>query len=204
LKLIQGPIVRIAPDQLHVLDSEFYETLHSKSGRVEKWNDMARRFGNENIMFATTSDSLHRARRGVVSHFFSRQRIVSLQSVIKEKINQLLQKVDEYKQNGSPLPFHLGYSAVTEDIIMRYCFDTDNNAINTPGWNPILHQAFEALAKTSNLCLHYPSLIKILNALPESWLVKIEPMFASILAMKRVSTTPCHFLWSLKNKDRLN
>jgi hypothetical protein len=33
-----GPIVRITPDEVHILDSDFWDTIFTKAGRVDKYD----------------------------------------------------------------------------------------------------------------------------------------------------------------------
>lgn len=140
------PIVRITPDEIHILDSDFWETIYTKAGRVDKYDYMSVRFGNDTSVFTTAPDSLHRVRCAALTPFFSRQRIIDLQSSIHEKLDLLAKKVMEYKKNHVPMTSNRGYMAFAEDVIMQYCFARDYNALDTPDWTPILHDPLQAVA----------------------------------------------------------
>ena len=52
MRLIQtGPIIRITPDELHILDSDYYEQLYANSGRLDKYEWMSGRFGTAESFF---------------------------------------------------------------------------------------------------------------------------------------------------------
>ncbi|PGH12815.1 hypothetical protein AJ79_04039 [Helicocarpus griseus UAMH5409] len=179
-----GPIVRITPDEIHVIDSDFWDTLFTKAGRVDKYEYLSGRFGNESSVLTTPSDSLHRLRRGALNPFFSRKRIVDLQSIIRGKLKVLMSKLNEYKNSGAPATISRGYLAMVEDIIMEYCFAFDYNHLEMPGWTPTLHDPFRAVSITGNLALHVPWLPKVMNSLPRSFVLKLEPLYAAIFRMQ--------------------
>ncbi|KIW83157.1 hypothetical protein Z517_02401 [Fonsecaea pedrosoi CBS 271.37] len=180
-----GPIVRITPDEVHILDSDFWDTIYTKAGRVDKYSWMSGRFGNENSVLSTAPDELHRIRRNALNPFFSRKRIIDLQVIIRKKLNHLIAKAREYQQSGAPAVISRGYMALAEDVIMEYCFAHDYNSLDIPEWTPILHDPFRAVSISGNLSLQFPMVPKILNCLPQSWLVKLEPLYALVFKMQR-------------------
>ncbi|RVX68772.1 hypothetical protein B0A52_07658 [Exophiala mesophila] len=180
-----GPIVRITPDELHILDSDYWETAFTKAGRVDKYDWLSARFGNENSVLSTAPAELHRVRREALNPFFSRKRIIHLQAIIRSKLNILIAKVGEASKAKTPLTISRGYMAFAEDVIMQYCFAHDYNALNTPEWKPILHDPFQAVSISGNMSLQFPLLPKVLNQLPQNWLVKLEPLYALVFRMQR-------------------
>ena len=184
--------MRITPDEVHILDSDFWETIFTKAGRVDKYEWLSGRFGNENSVLSTGPDELHRTRRNALNPFFSRKRIIELQGVVRQKLKLLLRKVQEYQDSGAPFAINRGYMAFAEDVIMQYCFANDYNSLDVPNWNPILHDPFQAVSISGNLSLQFPLLPKILNTLPQSWLVKLEPLYALVFQMQRVSVFTMH------------
>lgn len=181
-----GPIVRITPDEIHILDSDFWDTIFTKAGRVDKYEWMSGRFGNDTSVLTTAPDSLHRVRRNALNPFFSRKRIIDLQGIIRKKLHILIKKVAEFERADAPVAINRGYMAFAEDVIMQYCFAHDYNSLEAPGWSPILHDPFEAVCISGNMALQFPWFPKIMNALPQSWLVKLEPLYALIFRMQGV------------------
>ena len=114
-----GPIVRIVPDEIHIQDSQFYDTLYTKAGRVDKYDWMAGRFGCDTSVFTTGPDELHRSRRGALNPLFSRARIVDLQDIIREKIDVLLGRFREFQKDGRVLPINRAYMALTGDVVSK-------------------------------------------------------------------------------------
>jgi hypothetical protein len=183
-----GPIVRIVPDEIHIQDSQFYETLYTKAGRVDKYDWMSGRFNCETSVFTTASDDLHRIRRGSLNPLFSRARIVDLQTIIREKISTLLDRIRTYKETGAPLPLNRAFMALTGDVIMQYCFSVSYDHLRSPEFKTTLHEPFMAASISGHLSLQFPIVPKLLFMLLESMLVKIEPLYAQVFRMQRVRT----------------
>lgn len=61
-----GPIVRVAPDEIHIRDSEFYDELYAKNLQVEKpgWDV---KFGSPLSIFTTTDAVTHRRLRAALN-----------------------------------------------------------------------------------------------------------------------------------------
>ncbi|KAL3429624.1 cytochrome P450 [Aspergillus tetrazonus] len=180
-----GPVVRIAPDELHILDADLWETIYTKAGRVDKYDRMSSRFGNDTSVLATIPDSLHRVRRGALNPFFSRQRILGLQDIIRQKLNIFIKRVEEYKALNAPMPINRGFLAFSEDVIMQYCFGHDYAALDKQGWAPTLHDPIVNVTIAGNTALHFPIVPKIMNVLPQSWIARLDPVYVSIFQMQR-------------------
>ncbi|EXJ70972.1 uncharacterized protein A1O5_05965 [Cladophialophora psammophila CBS 110553] len=179
-----GPIVRIVPDEIHIQDSQFYDTLYAKAGRVDKYDWMAGRFGCDTSVFTTGPDELHRIRRGALNPLFSRARIVDLQTIIREKISLLLDRLREFRTEGRILPINRAFMALTGDVVMEYCFSMTYDHLKLPNFEKTLHEPFMAASISGHLSLQCPWVPKLLFMLPESVLVKIEPLYALVFRMQ--------------------
>jgi hypothetical protein len=142
------------------------------------------------------TDSLHRVRRSALNPFFSRQRILDLQGLVRKKLDLLLKRVEELRRIKAPVTISRGYMAFSEDVIMQYCFGHDYKSLEKPGWKPILHDPFFGVSVTGNAALQFPILPKIMNALPHSWIEKFEPLYALMFRMQDVRTPSVVFLHS--------
>ncbi|KAL2425367.1 Cytochrome P450 monooxygenase sdnE [Exophiala dermatitidis] len=179
-----GPIVRIVPDEIHIQDSQFYDTLYTKAGRVDKYDWMAGRFGCDTSVFTTGPDELHRIRRGALNPLFSRARILDLQTIIRAKIDTLLDRIREFQREDKVLPINRAFMALTGDVVMEYCFSISYDHLKLPNFEKTLHEPFMAASISGHLSLQCPWVPKVLFTLPESILVKIEPLYALVFRMQ--------------------
>lgn len=66
--MLIGPIIRISPDELHVNDPEFYDTLYVRAGRRDKYRYFSGRFGFASDALSTVDHETHRMRRKALRH----------------------------------------------------------------------------------------------------------------------------------------
>jgi hypothetical protein len=147
---------------------------------------MAGRFGCDTSVFTTGSDELHRVRRGALNPLFSRARIVDLQAIIQQKIDLLLERIREFRDSEKVLPLNRAFMALTGDVVMQYCFSISYDHLRLPNFDKTLHEPFMAASISGHLSLQCPWVPKVLFALPESILVKIEPLYALVFKMQAV------------------
>lgn len=147
---------------------------------------MAGRFGCDTSVFTTGPDELHRIRRGALNPLFSRARIVDLQTIIRDKIGILLDRLREFQRDQKVLPINRAFMALTGDVVMQYCFSLSYDHLKLPNFEKTLHEPFMAASISGHLSLQCPWVPKILSALPESTVLKIEPLYALVFRMQAV------------------
>ena len=177
--------MRIVPDEIHIQDSDFYDTLYTKAGRVDKYDWMANRFNSDQSVFAAPTADVHTIRRRALNPFFSRQRILAFEDVIREKLDTLVKHIDDYYRAAQPFALSNGFMALAGDVIMQYCFALNYNHLNSKDFETTFHEPFMAVSIAGHLSLQFPVVPKILFSLPESWLKKTEPLFALIFQLQR-------------------
>jgi len=157
---------------------------------------MAGRFGCDTSVFTTSSDELHRVRRGALNPLFSRARIVDLQTIIRDKIGILVDRIREFQKDDRILPINRAFMALTGDVVMEYCFSMSYDHLKLDNFDKTLHEPFMAASISGHLSLQCPWVPKILFALPESILVKIEPLYALVFRMQAVRQQSNRFPFS--------
>ena len=147
---------------------------------------MSGRFGCDTSVFTTGPDELHRIRRSALNPMFSRAKIVELQTIVRAKIGLLLGRIREFQAEGKVLPINRAFMALTGDVVMEYCFSMSYDHLKLPDFEKTLHEPFMAASISGHLSLQCPWVPKFLFALPESVLVKIEPLYALVFRMQAV------------------
>lgn len=158
--------------------------MYTKAGRVNKYDWMANRFNSDQSVFAAPSADIHTIRRKALNPFFSRQRIIDLEGVIRSKVDILVKHIDEYRKTARPFSLSSGFMALAGDVIMQYCFSLNYGHLNSEGFKTTFHEPFMAVSISGHMSLQFPVVPKILFALPESWLKKIEPLFGLIFQLQ--------------------
>ncbi|PYI21619.1 hypothetical protein BO99DRAFT_430718 [Aspergillus violaceofuscus CBS 115571] len=70
-----GPIVRIDPEEMHIDDPEFYETLYPTSKPYDQLQRLENRFGIPGATFSTARHDVHKIRRAAISPFFAKAKV---------------------------------------------------------------------------------------------------------------------------------
>lgn len=184
-----GPIVRINPYELHVIDSDFYEVLYTAGAtRRDKWQWVYDQFGTSKSSFGTGPHDLHRMRRSVLNPYFSKRSVAKLEPMIKEKTMALCARFREALSKKMPVNLGYAFGALTLDVICEYCYGINYDAINKPNFDPTWLDAVTDLSKNGHFLKHFGFMIPLMQALPDAAVLKLNPLTANLLNMQKVRT----------------
>lgn len=187
-----GPIVRIAPDELHISDPDFYVEFFTKQGPQSKYAWAANRFNNGTSVFATVPPEHHKLRRRALEPMFARAQIRQLLPMLQEKTAKMLTKLRKYQAEGKAVRLDRACMALSEDMIFEYGFGICRDALDKPDFRDPLHEVFVAAGSSGVVSLHFPILPKLVNALPDSVVGKLQPDFLPLIKVRQVGpATPC-------------
>ena len=112
-----GPIVRINPYELHICESDFYDTLYASGGinrKRDKWSwDTVGAGGVTDSSLSTAKHGLHRIRRAAIGPFFSAQNVRKLQPLVQEKVDILVRRLQEQRGKKEAINIGHAFSALT-------------------------------------------------------------------------------------------
>lgn len=183
-----GPIVRITPFELHVLDSDFHEQLYSRSARRDKYAWMEGRFGNPHSLFTTPNHDLHRLRRAALNPMFSRRQInEGFQPVIRGKVEKLCTKLAENCVEDHIVRLDRAYSAFSGDVITQFAFAKCYNHLDSPEFKETFHEAFMAAGKSGHVTMQFPWMNPLMKSMPEWFVLYAQPLLFLVFRMQRVS-----------------
>lgn len=110
-----GPIVRINPGEIHILDAQFMDEIYAGRGRKrdkETYFDA----GSSESIFMTRDHELHRVRRAALAPFFSMTKIRDLQPRIEVVIENLLSRFDTCRRCDIALPASRAFAALANGM----------------------------------------------------------------------------------------
>jgi len=117
ITIYQGPIIRINPDELHVADPDFYDTIYAGGGRKrDKWDWITRSFGVDESLIGTLGHDEHRVRRAALAPYFSKQSVRALQPLVDRNMAILLHRLREFAQSGATMKLDDAFAALTNGI----------------------------------------------------------------------------------------
>ncbi|KAK1470715.1 hypothetical protein CCUS01_00830 [Colletotrichum cuscutae] len=175
-RLFLSPIVRINPDEIHIADPDFYNTIYAGSGRKrDKWDWITRSFGVDESLIGTLGHDEHRIRRAALSPYLSKQSVPALQPLMNRNMGILLGRLREFAQSGAPLKLDDAYAALTNDIVEDYAFGKSENRLQAADFDPSFRDAMLQGGKAGHVLKQFPSLMDLLRKLPDSLLLKLSP-----------------------------
>lgn len=184
-----GPIIRINPWELHIEDSEFYETFYGANKPVSKVKALADRFGNPTSAFNTVEHHIHRQRRAPLSPFFSKRKISGRSHLIQKHVDELCERlVTEYSNKGKVLHCKDMFGCLAADVIVDYCFERRYNCIHAPDFQAPLVVATANLVEPVHWFTQFPWVQKLLTSLPDSIVGYLNPDLESVNQMNKVES----------------
>ena len=186
---MQGPIIRINPTELHIQDSEFYETLYSGTRPADKLQRLEHRFNNPTSSFATVKHHTHRIRRAALNPFFSKRKIASHSPAIQQRMNRLCGRLArQYLHTDQVLNLDSMWGCWTSDIIVDYCFERDYHFADQPRFRAFFTDAMVDLLDPVHFVTQFPWAIKLVNLLPELVTKILQPGMASVIQFNKEMT----------------
>ncbi|KAH8157980.1 hypothetical protein CIB48_g10264 [Xylaria polymorpha] len=165
-----GPIIRINPQEIHVYDPTFFDSVYSGSGKWDRPRHMTETMDPGLSTFATWDHNHHRLRRGALNRFFSKQKVNALQQTVQDLANRLCEKIESYSNTGIPIDFESALSDFTLDTISEYMVDSKLGLVDREGFSSELRNGLRGLAEFGHLVRVIPIFAVIFNNLPR-WLV---------------------------------
>ncbi|KAJ2988862.1 hypothetical protein NUW58_g3760 [Xylaria curta] len=176
-----GPIIRINPQELHVYDPTFYDSVYSGNGKWSKPPYMVRSMDPGFSAFGTLDHDHHRLRRDALNKFFSKQKVNSLQHVIQDLANKLCDKLEKYSNTGIPIDFEGAFGDFTLDAIAEYTIDSKLGLIDREGFTSDLRKTFRGLGEFGHLVKALPILTTVFNNLPRWFVLAANPNIKVLL-----------------------
>lgn len=179
-----GPIIRIAPNEVHIRDSDFYEKLYQTKPQA-KTERLHNRFDSRTSIFDTTQHQLHARRRAVLEPFFSRKRISERTVEMQAHLDRLCRIIkNEYVGTGAIINTEDMWSCWTSDVISAYAFTTHDNMIALPGFKTQLRDSMNELLEPMHWIAQFPILKPILFGLPQWLVLAAVPTSRPVMDMK--------------------
>lgn len=177
-----GPIVRINPYELHILDPDYYDELYApvskKRDKYKWWTNLA---GADDSAFSTVPHDLHRLRRGALNPFFSKRSVTQLEPVIKSKVEKLSRRLEKCSETQEVVRLDAAFMALTMDVICDYAFAKDRKYLDEPDfkldWKKTIIGAFEGGA----LSRQFPWLLPVMKSLPVAVVSAMSPSLGFLL-----------------------
>ncbi|KAF3801981.1 Cytochrome P450 monooxygenase sdnE [Colletotrichum gloeosporioides] len=180
-----GPIVRINPDELHIDDPDFFDTLYPTSKPYDKLKRLENRFGIPGATFSTARHDLHKIRRAAISPFFAKSKVREQTGDIQALMNTISRRLTtEYAGTERVLNLHDVWRCFAADNIMDLVFGSPLDLHLSPEFRAPFTGAITRVTNWSHVTRYLPILGAATDSLPY-WLAKrLFPPFEPIIAYR--------------------
>lgn len=185
-----GPIIRINPDELHVQDSSWHETLFAPSRPVRKLPSWGHRFKASESAVGTSDAALYRSRRTALNPFFAKRKIAEFGPKVQEVCNRVISRLEtEYLGSDRVLSLSHVWECLATDIVIFAMVGYDPGLVESTNFASPFNRATEALLESTKLFLHLPILPTLVDVLPECVATTLMPQVKLILESRKVCAT---------------
>ncbi|KAM5430386.1 hypothetical protein McanMca71_005682 [Microsporum canis] len=171
LHKIYGPIIRISPYELHVIDPAFFETLYRLDGRWDKYAWAYDAFGAKTSTIFGSDHYAHKSRRRAIAPFFSKLNIVARQNLLHRNIEKLCQRISTFK--GTTVNLGAAISAFSRDNANEFIVGKEYNELDLEDFGIGLSLASQGAGVFWRTTKHIRWFGPLMRAIPINWAKKM-------------------------------
>lgn len=174
-----GPIVRVNPREVHINDIAFYDQIYANGPQHPRDKLRWMAFHDES-MFDTFDAEVHRARRSAMAASFSKQSIRTVEPLISDTIQTLVQRMTTLANAGHIFNIKELWSGLTMDIIAQYCFGQSMDNLKQDSYGKEILDVFRELPQGHPKGRMFPWLFNLIQKVPISVLATIDKKLAPL------------------------
>ncbi|BCR99312.1 cytochrome P450 [Aspergillus luchuensis] len=164
-----GPIIRITPDEVHINDVGFLDTIYAHSmARRDKYGYQLRSLRVPGGLGTTTDHDLHKVRRESLAPFFSKRNILHMEGLISDKVDQLKRLISTHVAEDTPVNLSDAFFAFSNDVVNNFLFAHRTDVLASEPKAAILRHNSKELLMGININKHFPQIPDFLVSLPVS------------------------------------
>ncbi|KAF3482546.1 benzoate 4-monooxygenase cytochrome P450 [Arthroderma uncinatum] len=180
-----GPIIRINHRELHIKDSHYYDEIYSSRKQDKDYHTVSA-FGVFLSMISTIEHEHHRLRRGLLSNFFSKRAVVSLESLVLAKVHRVVERLEEAFAENAVMLLDKLFAALAADVISKYAYGRSLDCLESKDLQNDFRDFANASLRLAHVTTFFPTLISLFKSIPE-WILEIlQPQTVGIFAMRRL------------------
>jgi len=168
-----GPIIRISPHELHVIDHSFFEKVYCQEGRWDKYAWAVDAFGGEGAFILTPNHDLHKARRQPMNSFFSKAKISSKQHIIQEQVSKLSTRLSGMLNSEKHINLGAAISALMADTSTSFIIAKSYNHLDQEDFDIGIMNAFQANGGVWRITKHVRWYGPLMKSIPIDWVMKV-------------------------------
>ncbi|KAI0483788.1 cytochrome P450 [Xylaria cf. heliscus] len=184
-----GPIVRLSPDEIHISDSAWVDTLFASSaqGIRDKYVPAASQAGTPKGVLGTAAHNTHRRRRAALSPLFSKSCAVDAEGLIYDKFDLLVKFIDTQIARDEYTDMRVAFICFATDIVSEYCLGRSFGLLQNETKGKEWHDSLRALAKIIPYTRQFNWIIPLSQKIPVSFMRAVSLDMARVAGMHHKS-----------------
>ncbi|KAL9013617.1 MAG: hypothetical protein Q9173_001694 [Seirophora scorigena] len=183
---IYGPVVRVNPDELHVDDPDWYNTLYANNPtRRDKWPPAAKMAGTAHAGFGTVDHYLHGKRRAALSPLFSSRAIADADGVLQEQVHILSNALERRFASGEVVELRNLFVAFTSDTIHQYTMGESMGLQRDEQGARQWWLAMDSVSKTTPIAKQFPWMLAFGLKMPLRLIHMLRPEMTGLMQLHR-------------------
>ena len=172
---MSGPIVRIAPHEVHILDPDFFDKIYNVTNKLSKDTWYYRFLDSPQGALSTESAEHHRIRRKGLNRFFSPDAIRRLSQPIMVNVEKLCKRLDGFKESGKPVNLSNAYRCLVTDNTTDYVLPHGYNMLGNEDFASDFNKQTRVFVIASLWHRFFPFILKVLMHTPRGMLKFAPP-----------------------------
>lgn len=174
LTLGEGPIIRISPYELHIIDPAFFEKLYRQDGRWDKYAWAYDAHSAKHSTIFTTEHHLHRARRAPLNPFFSKAKVASRQALISRNVDKFCERISEFSQSAKLMDIRAAISEFTRCTAAEFIIGKTYDSLEKQDFSATTNKEPPASLSIWHVTKHFPLYGPSLMKMPTYWIKKSQ------------------------------
>ena len=181
-----GPVVRVTPDEVQLSDPDDYDLLHSPKTRLPKHAPPYSALGAGYSTFTSGPNAMHKPRRARLDPFFSRRKVLDLESVVQHRAKRLISIIKQRFSRNEQVDLHHAFRAISVDVITDYAFGESYELLEREDLGKEFFDMTNGLGPSWWVFQQFPAVQKFALSLPESWAMAMDDSLRLILTLMQV------------------
>ncbi|KAI0839507.1 putative cytochrome P450 [Hypoxylon sp. FL0890] len=180
---LYGPIVRINPWEVHIVDKD-WNAVYKYSSKASKprWFYF-RFFGKFPSTNVAESHELHQLRRGPLQAYFASTNIQRYMPTIVAQVDKLCDRLRS--ADNQVVSLSDAFRCLATDVATGFAFGSPFGHLDEPTFDREFNLSVKVVVRTSMLSRHtHGLLLPMLHSLPESIAKKMNPAFGRVMWMR--------------------
>ena len=186
--------MRVTPDEVQLSDPDDYDSLHSIKTRYPKNAPTYSALGAGYSTFTSGPNAMHKPRRARLDPFFSRRKVLSLESLVQHRAQRLLSIIKTRFARNEEVDLHHTFRSISVDVITEYAFGESYELLEQPDLGKEFFDLTNGIGPSWWVFQQWPLIQKFALSLPDELAMAMDDSLKHILTLMQVRSFAIYML----------